>query len=143
MIQAAFSLGSQTPTETTIYEVVVHYNGGCRVTTTITVEVTEPTIISIFEIPNIISPNNDGVNDEWQFVSNDENIIINSVRVFDRWGNAVWTFNGPVSAIDNSPIWDGKFKNKVLQPGVYVYYVDFDDERRQNRVRSGDITIIN
>jgi len=138
-----FSIGSQSPTETTEYEVTVHYNGGCSVTTTITVEVTEPLEIPIFLIPNIMSPNGDGENDEWQFVTNNDSIIINSVKVFDRWGNMVWSFNGPVQAITNAPIWNGQFNGKVLQPGVYVYFVNFNDDRRQNRIRSGDITIIN
>lgn len=138
-----FSIGTQSPTETTVYEVTVHYNGGCRVTTAITVEVTEPPIIPVFLIPNIMSPNGDGENDTWQFTSNNDSIIINSVKVFDRWGNMVWSFTGPAQATTNSPVWDGQFNGKVLLPGVYVYFVNFNDERRANRVRSGDITIIN
>jgi gliding motility-associated-like protein len=138
-----FDIGTQMPTETTVYEVIIHYNGNCFVTATITVEVTEPEPISVFEIPNIISPNNDGDNDEWQIVSNDENIIINSVRVFDRWGNMVFGFTGPASAKDNTIIWNGKYNDKILQPGVFVYFVDYSDERRANRIRSGDITIVN
>ena len=138
-----FSIGNQMPTETTIYEVTVHYNGGCSVTATTTVEVTEPPVIPVFIIPNIMSPNGDGENDTWQFVTNNDSIVINSVKVFDRWGNMVWTFTGPVQAITNSPVWDGKYNDVALQPGVYVYFVNFNDDRRQNRVRSGDITIIN
>ena len=131
------------PTETTVYEVIVHYNDNCFVTTALTVVVTEPEPISVFEIPNIISPNNDGDNDEWQIVSNDERIIINSVKIYDRWGNKVFGYTGPTSSIGNNIIWDGKFNGKILQPGVYVYFVDYSDERLANRIRSGDITIVN
>lgn len=138
-----FDIGAQTPSETTVYEVVVHYNGGCFVTTALTVEVMEPEQISIFEIPNIISPNDDGDNDEWTLVSNDENIVVNSVKVFDRWGNMVFNYNGsPFKPLETSITWDGKFEGKTLLPGVYVYYVNYSDERLANRVRSGDITII-
>ena len=97
----------------------------------------------MLEIPNIISPNNDGANDEWQIVSTDENIVINSISIFDRWGNKVFGFTGPVLALDNPIVWDGTFNNKILQPGVYVYFVDYNDERLSNRIRSGDITIVN
>ena len=138
-----FSIGTQTPTETTVYDVTVHFNGTCSVSAAITVVVNEPEPISIVEIPNIISPNNDGENDEWIIVSNDEEVIINSVRVFDRWGNMVFSFEGPVSAKDNTISWDGTYKNQQLLPGVYVYFLDFDQDGRQNRIRSGDITIIN
>lgn len=140
---ACFSLGNQTPLENTTYEVTVYYNSGCVVTAealTVTVTVIEPP--SIVEIANIISPNNDGVNDSWQIVTNDNDVIINSIRVFDRWGNMVWGFSGPLNAKDNNIIWDGKYNGKFLQPGVYVYFVDLVQEGR-NKIRSGDLTIIN
>ncbi len=137
-----FSIGTQSPTETTVYEVTVHYNDGCSVTTALTVEVLVIEPPSRVEIPNIISPNSDGENDEWQIVSNDEEVIVNSIRIFDRWGNMVWGFSGPFPAKDNNVIWDGTFNGKVLQPGVYVYFVDFIQEGR-NKIRSGDVTIIN
>ncbi|MEM9544765.1 MAG: SdrD B-like domain-containing protein [Bacteroidota bacterium] len=138
-----FSLDNQMPQESTVYDVTVHFNDGCSVSATLTVEVDVVEPPSIFVIPNIISPNNDGQNDEWQFVTNNDSIVINSIQIFDRWGSEVWTFEGPTSAIENAPIWDGTFKGEVLQPGVYVYFVNYSDERRLNRIRSGDITIIN
>ncbi len=137
-----FSLGNQTPAETTVYEVTVHYNNGCFVTAALTVDVVVLEPPSIVEIPNIISPNNDGENDEWQIVSNDEDVIINSIRIFDRWGNMVWEFEGPFPAKDNNVVWNGRYNDSVLQPGVYVYFVDLDQEGR-NKIRSGDLTIIN
>ena len=136
-----FSLDNQIPTDTTEYAVIVHYNSGCSVTDSLDVLVTDPPIVSIFEIPNIISPNGDGVNDTWQIVSNDELISVSSINVFDRWGNKVWGF-GPFMAMGNTVTWDGLYNGKVLQPGVYVYFVNFVQDGRA-KVRSGDITIIN
>jgi gliding motility-associated-like protein len=137
-----FSLGNQSPTETTVYDVTVFFNSGCAVSATLTVEVIELEPPSIVEFPNIISPNNDGENDEWQIFSNDEEVVINSISIFDRWGNQVWGYEGPFQAKDNNVTWDGRFNNKVLQPGVYVYFVDFIQDGR-NKIRSGDLTIIN
>ena len=55
----------------------------------------------------------------------------------------VWGYSGaPFIARDNNVIWDGTFDGQKLQPGVYVYFVDYSDERLPNRVRSGDITVI-
>ncbi|MDF1694236.1 MAG: SdrD B-like domain-containing protein [Saprospiraceae bacterium] len=141
---ACFNIGTQMPLQTTDYEVTVYYNSGCSVFATFTVVITDPPIISVFEIPNIISPNNDGDNDEWKIVSNDENIVVNSVSIFDRWGNNVWAYEGsPFNAKDNNITWDGKFNDKVLQPGVYVFFVNFNDAIRDNNLRTGSITIIN
>ena len=80
-------------------------------------------------------------NDEWKITSNDDDVVINSIRIFDRWGNMVWGFEGPFQARDNNVVWDGKFNGQTLQPGVYVYFVDLIQNDR-NKIRSGDVTII-
>ena len=138
-----FDIGTQTPDITTVYEVIVYYNGTCFVAAALTVVVNEPEPIRVFEFPNVISPNNDGDNDTWEIVSNDDDIIVNSIKVYDRWGNMVFSHDGSFKPLETSVSWDGTFEGKKLLPGVYVYYVDYSDDRLANRIRTGDITIVN
>jgi gliding motility-associated-like protein len=136
-----FSLSNEAPIVNTTYEVTVFYNNGCSVVRSIEVEVTEPDPIFTVDIPNIISPNNDGENDEWMVVTGDPEVMVNSVRIMDRWGNLVFEVTAPYSPLTTSITWDGKFGTTDLQPGVYVYSVMYFQDGR-DRVRNGDITII-
>lgn len=136
-----FSISNEAPVENTTYEVTVFYNNGCSVVTSLDVEVTDTDPIFTVDIPNIISPNGDGENDEWMVVTGDPEVIVSSVQVMDRWGNLVFEIAAPYSPLTTAIIWDGKFGTTELQPGVYVYSVRYTQDGR-DRVRNGDITII-
>ena len=93
-----------------------------------------------FFIPNVFSPNGDGINDLFSIGVNEEIEIQHlDITIFDRWGNMVFRSN------EKSFTWDGRFKNEDLQPGVYAYVIMIDlsingDIRHQ--ALSGDITLI-
>ena len=137
---SCFSL-TQAPSETTTYVVSVFYNDGCSVTSQLLVEVQEPEPVSILEVPNVISPNDDGTNDEWIIVTNDEELVINSVKIYDRWGNMVFTVDEAFTPINTNITWDGRLNGKDIIPGVYVYMINFIQDGRV-KTRSGDITIL-
>lgn len=74
-------------------------------------------------IPNIFSPNDDGINDYFIVYTNPEtasNIKIKSIKIFNRWGGLV--FDGETFPF-NTPIWDGRAKNQILNPDIYTYYL--------------------
>jgi gliding motility-associated-like protein len=72
----------------------------------------EPT----FFVPDVFSPNEDGINDTFQssFPSNFEVQHFN-LSIFDRWGNLVFQSNDPQVA------WDGTSKNQKLSAGIYLW----------------------
>jgi len=88
-----------------------------------------------------MSPNADGTNDVWFVATGDPEVMVNGIRIMDRWGNLVFERTEPYSPVDTEVTWDGKFGNTDLQPGVYVYTVMYFQDGR-DRVRNGDITII-
>lgn len=73
-------------------------------------------------MPNTFSPNGDGSNDV--FYPRGKGLDrVKSLRIFDRWGEVVFEQNNfPV----NDPLygWDGTYKRKKPQAGVYVYQVE-------------------
>lgn len=89
-------------------------------------------------IPNVISPNDDGINDDFGF-GYTESCEITSfhITLFDRWGEELF------DSTDPSFNWKGDFKGKQLQPGVYVYVakIDFNGSSRPV-IRRGDLTLI-
>ena len=113
---------------------------GCQLTDSISLN---SDIQSSILIPNAFSPNNDGINDFWYVtVTEDETTIIESITIYNRWGNRVY-FSDQVIINNPQEGWDGTFKNEKLNPGVYVYHVVYADEEGQRRNLTGDLTIIN
>lgn len=67
-------------------------------------------------LPNSFSPNNDGNNDFFKaHVPPDIPVIDFKLMIFDRWGNKLFS----TKDIENA--WDGRYKGKILNTGVYVF----------------------
>ena len=81
---------------------------------------------------NQISPNGDGINDA-VYINCIEDYPINTLQIFDRYGNEVFTASG----YDNT--WMGTGKNGDLPKGTYFYILDLGDG---TEVRKGWIQII-
>jgi gliding motility-associated-like protein len=66
-----------------------------------------------FEFPNVITPNNDGINDLFEIDNLPENT---EVIILNRWGNVVF------SSENYQNNWDGKDDSgRTLVDGVYTY----------------------
>ena len=105
-----------SPTETTLYTVIVDSNG-CRVSDTVTVNVDDE-----FFIPEGFSPNGDGVNDVFEIVGIAK-YPNNSITIINRWGSKVF------EAAPYKSDWDGTNQfgvsfGKKLPNGTYFYILD-------------------
>jgi len=83
-------------------------------------------------IPDIITPDGDGVNDAFTIVGI-HNYPDNEVYIYNRWGQEVF------HTIDYQNDWYGTFKNQELPDGTY-YYV-FLDRSNGKLIQKGYITI--
>ena len=92
--------------------------------------VTPPATTDSISIPNIFSPNNDGINDTWRIPSLQQypGVVI---KVYNRGGSVVFQTNGYKE-------WDGRFNGKDLPVGTYYYLVMLPDRKPI----SGGITIL-
>lgn len=79
-------------------------------------------------IPNVITPNADGKNDDF-FITNIEGYEKITVEIFNRWGTRLFVFAGS-GAEYSSPgkRFDGTYEGKNLPMGSYVYIVILNDE---------------
>ncbi|WP_316830419.1 gliding motility-associated C-terminal domain-containing protein [Pedobacter aquatilis] len=73
-------------------------------------------------IPNGITPNGDGVNDQWNIPGLDSYSKV-YVKVFNRYGAIV--YQSTVKTVS----WDGTYKGKLLPEGVYYYSILLDNEK--------------
>jgi gliding motility-associated-like protein len=88
----------------------------CGITTsTIQVEGCPPGYFHL-EIPNLVSPNKDGLNDEWQIFF--QHIVVEEVHLYDRWGALI-------TVVKPAPDWDGKTSLEHLSDGLYYYSIAY------------------
>jgi gliding motility-associated-like protein len=73
----------------------------------------------ILYIPNVFTPNSDGINDLFTFeVVNAANY---QLEIYNRWGQRLVTLTSPATS------WDGRFNDKVVADGVYVGIISGTD----------------
>lgn len=89
-------------------------------------------------VPNVFSPNGDGLNDVFNvFVS--EDIQLRSMNIYNRWGNEVFKSQ---ATLDGLKAWDGLFQGVMLNPDVFVYRIYYLDEFDREQVLIGDVTLV-
>lgn len=90
-----------------------------------------------FYIPNVFTPNHDGINDVFSiFVYPAINIDLDYFAIFDRFGDMTYeTFDWPVH-------WNGEDQGgKLFQPAMFAYVFIYHCGSVQH-VRHGDLTLI-
>jgi gliding motility-associated-like protein len=88
-------------------------------------------------IPNVFSPNGDKNNDVFRPVMrNDpenEALIIQQLKIFNRWGKEVYN--------DNKP-WDGKMNGQPVKAEVYYYTMTYSVGNHCPKTVTGDVTLL-
>jgi len=121
----------------TWFTVFVEDDEGCPALDSVLVRVNK---VKPVYIPTAFTPNGDNINDRFTVFTNQAATSIRLLRVFNRWGDLVYEgFDLPPG--DTNFGWDGTFKGKILDPGVFVYYaeVEFLDEEISRF--AGEITL--
>jgi gliding motility-associated-like protein len=92
-------------------------------------------------VPNVFSPNGDGQNDflTLSFGSEVEQVV--SAAVYDRWGGLVVSRQGLPAAAE-TVIWDGKWRGKEAQTGVYAVVLAVRLKNGEIVQKAGDVTLI-
>lgn len=108
-----------------------------------TFEVTSEVCDCNVYVPNAFSPNDDGNNDYLKcFIGCDFPYQSIRFQVFDRWGSLVYF---STSTDTQTIIWDGNFRGKALDIGVYVWVFEYEYTRNGIVLKkniSGDVSII-
>ena len=125
---------SAQPVRNTLYYVNVTDSNGCYANASVLV-----TVIPNYNlfIPNCFTPNGDGNNDYFEMFGNKKAIIYWEIKVFNRWGEKVFESN------DINFGWDGSYKGRMQDPGVFVYEakVVFLDDYTRTGIK-GSITLL-
>lgn len=124
-----------SPRHSTLYTIAVTDTFGCTMTAEVYVNVKNVTCGEPFVyIPNAFSPNGDGKNDIL-YVRGD---ILTDLyfAIYNRWGERVF------ETTQLSVGWDGTYKGKRCQQGVYDYYFRGTCLDEEHVEMKGNITLI-
>ena len=127
------------PFKTTQYEVILINKDGCEDRATVIVRVDDPAIWA----PNVINPfNQDGKNDYFCLFARDNTVkVINTLRIYDRWGNHVFQADGIQPNIPQLG-WNGSFRGQPMNPAVFVWWAEVELTNGQKILLKGDVTIV-
>lgn len=118
---------------------IVKNNGECYDTTC---KIIIP-VSRLIAVPNVFTPNNDGVNDAFDIDILGE--LFYELKIYNRWGNKV--FEGNADGKGNDGVnWNGKTDNDgaVNSAGVYFYTFKYKFDLNENeKTLHGTITLLN
>lgn len=96
------------------------------------------TVVTELDIPNVFTPNGDGVNDVWDvpLLSSFNNA---EIKIFDRWGDEIF------ESVGYDTPWDGTNNGTPVPTSAYYYVIDFRNESDVStapEVKRGVINIV-
>ena len=108
------------------YSVIVTSENGCDVLMLIQLDYHK-----IF-IPNVFTPNGDGINDTFSALAKNGLIQQVDLTIFDRWGGTLY----------KGTEWDGRLDNEFVNPGVYIYLAKITLADNMSHSFSGSVTVL-
>lgn len=128
------------PLNTTTFEVRVTDPTGCEATDEVTVSVAK---FRDLYIPNAFSPNGDGDNDFFTLYGGPDVELIQSLQIFDRWGNLVFAGQDLPPGTEGEVLgWDGTFKGEDMNTAVFTYVAEVRFIDQEVIVYKGDLTLM-
>lgn len=127
------------PYDDIMYKLTVYDVNGCEGFDEVTVELERNR--NVF-VPNIFSPNGDDKNDYFQPFTGLGVVRVNYMRVFDRWGELVYQTQNIPAGQDSNVGWDGTFRGRKMDSGVYVYIMEIVFEDGQILLYRGDVNLL-
>ena len=111
---------------------IVTTAAGCEVSASETVIGVPP----ILDVPNAFTPDGDGDNDFFNYISNGDIDQVLEFKIYNRWGQLVYDNEDP----DNG--WDGTFNDKAQASDVYIYNISVQRLDGAGLLLQGDFTLI-
>ncbi|RMF27506.1 MAG: hypothetical protein D6765_07440 [Bacteroidetes bacterium] len=126
------------PTHTTRIQVIVEDLNGCTAQDELLLVVDRSRPVFI---PNVFSPDGDGINDRFYVFGGRSVVRIHALRIFDRWGEPVFE---KLDMLPNDPGegWDGTYRGQELDQGVYTWFAEIEFLDGEVELFKGDVLLI-
>ncbi len=89
-------------------------------------------------IPNAFTPDGDEFNQNFRPIFTEGYDLFDfNMKIFNRWGQIIFESN------DDTIGWDGTFGGKMVQPGVYTWFIEYKTiETDERKTRVGHLNVI-
>ena len=130
-----YTTASPLDTQLFILSITDLSDSECTEVVSINVNVTEEISIDdiFYIIPTAFSPNEDGLNDFFFPLFSEDVINVESLKIFNRWGDLVHDLSIP---------WDGKYNGELQPIGGYAYITQFNLLDNKRLTVSGTFSLI-
>ncbi|RME34236.1 MAG: gliding motility-associated C-terminal domain-containing protein [Deltaproteobacteria bacterium] len=92
-------------------------------------------------VPNCFSPNYDGFNDLFFPFFGCSIDHVETFEIYDRWGELVFRAQN-YDPRQVQAAWDGTFRGKAMDPGVFVWYLRYSSTDDTILERTGSVTLL-
>jgi gliding motility-associated-like protein len=127
-----------TPKGDVTYNITATNSYGCKAIALLPVKLVCPGSTAF--IPNSFSPNGDGQNDVF-YVRGGGISAVRSFRIFNRWGQLVFEKTN-CRTDDPGCGWDGRINGRLVNPDVYVYFVELTCDTNEPLELRGNVTVL-
>lgn len=124
------------PLETTAFQVSVTDENGCVQTLNGTVRVRTDCDPGRVQIPNIFTPDGDGVNDSFGILTKAGKEAVSEMQVWNRWGQLVFQSKAPQAR------WDGTYRGQPSASDVYAYRIVVSCPDGVMKVYAGSVALV-
>ncbi len=111
---------------------------GCSATDTVII--TRHNCEIYLKIAQAFTPNGDGHNDHFTIFA--QNLTEFEIKIYNRWGELVYSSNNLADLNDLSRGWDGTYKGALQELGTFAYYAHAVDIHGKKIDRKGNITLV-
>jgi gliding motility-associated-like protein len=119
------------PEKSGCYEIETIGKNGCKSKDDVCITITKDYNIYI---PNVFTPNYDGLNDV--FLVYGTGIIEIEMNIFDRWGEKLYVSDDQLKG------WDGTFKGEECKQDAYTYLIHYKTLDGKKHTKSGHVTLL-
>ncbi|MEO0789204.1 MAG: gliding motility-associated C-terminal domain-containing protein, partial [Bacteroidota bacterium] len=120
------------------YQLTIIDANGCVLTDEVSVLVDKAQNVYA---PNSFSPNEDGVNDRFTIYGGPDVVVVRQLRIFNRWGDEIFVAEN-IPPNDLSVGWDGRFNDRMVDIGVYLFMAEVQFFDGRTTVISGEIAVL-
>jgi gliding motility-associated-like protein len=125
-----------TPALPQLYILTVTNAAGCTASDTVSVKLLCSG--SRIYIPNLFTPNNDGVNDLFSITGDGVHVV--SLRIYNRWGILVFEHKN-FDPGDSKSSWNARYKGEPVPQGSYVYVAEILCNK-QTFIKQGSVIVL-
>jgi gliding motility-associated-like protein len=90
--------------------------------------------------PEAFTPNSDGHNDFFTVFG--KNISQYEIKIFNRWGQEVYSSDDVTELNNLGRGWDGTYKGKMEDIGTFSYYIVAKDINGKDIKEKGNVSLI-